>query len=195
MNDFNEMRRLARVKRDEAVQAAKLEYEATLESINDLQKRLTKKPSLKGRPKPIVPMRVHIMDCVPHDSTFTVAEILKWLDRPDTDKTIVRSTLDKMIKRGDVKRVRRGRSTAPALFAVSAYAPEDLGLNGLSQIEAAEIVLREIGRPASLTTLIVEMLERGFDPVVDETTLRNSLKSSMRKRPVFHNDSGVWSIK
>ena len=45
MNDFNKMRELARAKRDEAIKTARLEYEATLESINELQKRLTKKPS------------------------------------------------------------------------------------------------------------------------------------------------------
>ena len=52
MNDFNQMRELARAKRDEAIKTARLEYEATLESINELQKRLTKKPSQKGQPKP-----------------------------------------------------------------------------------------------------------------------------------------------
>ncbi len=62
MDDFSEMRRLARAKRDEAFKAPRLEYEANLESINDLQKRLTKKPSLKGGPKLIVPLPVPIME-------------------------------------------------------------------------------------------------------------------------------------
>ena len=147
MNDFSEMRRLARVKRDEAIKTARLEYEATLESINDLQKRLTKKPSQKGKPKPIVPMRMLIMDVVPADRTFTVYDLLKRLERPDTDKVIVRSTLEKMIKRGDIRRLRRGRNNIPALFAVADYGPEDLGLNGLSQIEAAQLVVQGKFRP------------------------------------------------
>ena len=65
MNDFNQMRELARAKRDEAIKTARLEYEATLESINHLQKRLTKKPSQKSKSKPIVPLRVLIMEAVP----------------------------------------------------------------------------------------------------------------------------------
>ena len=138
MDDFSEMRRLARAKRDEAFKAARLEYEATLESINDLQKRLTKKPSLKGRPKPIVPLRVQIMDVIPNDRTWTVYELLKWLDRPETDKPMVRTTLDRLRKRGDIRRLRRGRNNIPALFAVAGYGPDDLGLNDLSQIEAAK---------------------------------------------------------
>ena len=179
MDDFNQMRELARAKRDEAIKTARLEYEATLESINDLQKRLTKKPSQKGKPKPIVPLRVLIIEAVPADRTFTVPELLKWLERPDTDKTIVRSTLDKMIKRGDIRRLRRGRNNIPALFAVSSYGPKDLGLNGLSQIEAARLVMQELGKPVDLTTLVVEMLERGYEPVTDEQTLRKSLGAAL----------------
>ena len=75
MNDFNQMRELARAKRDEAIKTARLEYEATLESINELQKRLTKKPSQKGKSKPLVPMRMKIMDVAPTDRTFTVNEL------------------------------------------------------------------------------------------------------------------------
>ena len=134
MNDFNQMRELARAKRDEAVKTAKLEYEATLESINELQKRLTKKPTQKGQPKPLVPMRMKIMEVAPTDRTFTVNELLAWLERPETDKGLIQATLCKMIKRGDIRRLRRGRNNIPAIYAVAEYGPDDLGLNGLSQI-------------------------------------------------------------
>ena len=194
MNDFNQMRELARAKRDEAIKTARLEYEATLESINELQKRLTKKPSQKGKSKPIVPLRVLIMEAVPADRTFTVPELLKWLERPDTDKTIVRSTLDKMIKRGDIRRMRRGRHHVAALFAVTSYGPKDLGLNELSQIEAAKLVLHELGKPVDLTTLVVEMLERGYEPVKDETTLRRSLRQAMGRNDWFAEAEGIWSV-
>ncbi len=162
MDDFSEMRRLARAKRDEAIKTARLEYEATLESINDLQKRLTKKPSLKGKGKPIVPLRVQIMDVIPTDRSWTVYELLKWLDRPETDKPMVRTTLDRLRKRGDIRRLRRGRNNIPALFAIAGYGPEDLGLNALSQIEAAKVVLADLGSDVSPTVLVVEMLERGY---------------------------------
>ena len=181
MNDFSELRRLAREKRDEAIKAARLEHQVTLEEINALQKRLTKKPSQKGKPKPIVPLRVLILDVVPSDSAWTVAEVTKRLERPETDENLIRATLSKMLKKGDIKRIRRGRNNIPALFAVKDYGPDDAGLNGLSQIEAAEIVLRQLGRPVSLTQLVVEMLERGYEPVTDERTLRKSLGAAMRK--------------
>lgn len=194
MNDFSELRRLAREKRDEAIKAARLEYQVTLEEINALQKRLTKKPSQKGKPKPIVPLRVLILDVAPHDSTWTVSEVTKRLERPETDENLIRATLSKMLKKGDIKRIRRGRNNIPALFAVKDYGPADAGLNGLSQIEAAEIVLRQLGRPVSLTQLVVEMLEQGYEPVTDERTLRRSLGSAMVRKTGFVDTSGLWSV-
>ena len=182
MNDFNEMRRLARAKRDEGIKAARLEYEATLESINELQRRLTKKTSLKGQPKPIVPLRMQIMEVVPTDRTFTVYELLKWLERPETDKPMVRTTLDRLRKKGDLRRIRRGRNNIPALFAVASYGPDDLGLNSLSQIEAAKLVMAELGKQVDMTTLVVEMLERGYEPVTNESTLRRSLRAALNRR-------------
>ena len=188
MNDFNQMRELARAKRDEAVKTAKLEYEATLESINELQKRLTKKPSRKGQPKPLVPMRMKIMDVAPTDRTFTVNELLALLERPETDKGLIQATLCKMIKRGDIRRLRRGRHHVAALFAVSSYGPEDLGLNELSQIEAARLVMKELGKPVALTTLVVEMLERGYEPVTDEKTLKKSLGAALSRKGYIATD-------
>ena len=176
MDDFSEMRRLAREKRDAAIKQARLEYSATLEQINELQKRLCKKPSQKGRPKPLVPMRMMIMDAAPVDRTFTVSDVLRWLERPETDKGLIQSTLCKMIKRGDIRRLRRGRSNVQAIYAVSDYGPSDLGLNSLSQIEAARLVMADLGKPVDATTLVVEMLERGYKPVVNEKALRKSLQ-------------------
>ena len=51
MNDFNQIRELARAKRDEAIKTARLEYEATLESINELQKRMGQKTNFTQRCK------------------------------------------------------------------------------------------------------------------------------------------------
>ena len=135
------------------------------------------------------------MEVAPTDRTFTVNELLGWLERPETDKGLIQATLCKMIKRGDIRRLRLGRHHVAALFAVSSYGPEDLGLNELSQIEAAELVLRELGEPVGLTALIVEMLQRGYEPIVDEATMRRSLRQAMARKDGFVNSEGVWSIE
>ena len=195
MKQFNDIRILARDKRDQAIKKAREVYQAELKQINELELRLKpRKPSQKGKPKPSIPLREKIMEVAPKGSHFTVAEILKRLELPETDKVIVRSTFDKMIRRGDIKRVRRGRNKVPAIFAVSTLGPPTNPVNDLPQIQAAELVLRELGRPVELVVLIVEMLERGFNPSVNELALKKSLRSAMAKSDKFLESDGLWSI-
>ena len=175
MNNFNELRKLARDKRDEKIRAARLAYQGELESINELEKRLTKKPSLKGRPKPLVPMHQQIMDVVPTDANFTVAELLGWLELPEHEKGRVRTTIDRLIRKRQLKRVRRGRRYKPALFAVYGFGPPTNPLNDMPQIKAAELVLRDVGKPLNVAELVTEMKSRGYVPVNGDRALAKSL--------------------
>ena len=134
MNNFSELRQLARDKRDAAIAAIKSEYRKELAEINKLEKSLTKKPGLKGRPKPAVPLWTRIMDVVPTDAHFTVDDVLRLLDLPESDKPMVRTTFDRLMRQHQVKRVRRGRRGTPALFAVADFGPPLNPLNDMSQI-------------------------------------------------------------
>ena len=192
---FNELRKLARDKRDAAIKTARDEYETTLKEINQLQRTLIPlKPSLKGQPKPEVPLRAEIMNVAPKHSTFTVKDILTLLNLPESEFARVRTTFDRIIKYGEIKRVKRGRRNIPAVFAVSTYGPPTNQLNDLSQIEAAEVVLREIGRPVDLTLLCVEMMERGFEPVAGKGGFKKSLRSAMGRNNKFVEADGTWSM-
>ena len=136
------------------------------------------------------------MEVAPKHSTFTVKDILALLGLPESEFTRVRTTFDRLIKRGEIKRIKRGRSNIPAIFAVTSYGPPTNELNELSQIQAAEIVLRQIGRPVDLTLLCVEMLERGFDPVGGRAGFKKSLRSAMRRSESFYEtDEGNWRLK
>jgi len=192
---FNELRKLARDKRDAAIKTARDEYETTLKEINQLQRTLIPlKPSLKGQPKPEVPLRAEIMNVAPKHSTFTVKDILTLLNLPESEFARVRTTFDRIIKYGEIKRVKRGRRNIPAVFSVSTYGPPTNQLNDLSQIEAAEVVLREIGRPVDLTLLCVEMMERGFEPVAGKGGFKKSLRSAMGRNNKFVEADGTWSM-
>ena len=181
MKDFDELRRLAREKRDAAIDDARHEYRLTLESINDLQIRLLKKPSQKGKPKPLVPMRKKILDAVPVDRTWTVDEVLDWLNLPKTDKNQIRANLTKMIKAGTVKQIRRGKRNVIALFAVAGFESPANDLNGMSQIKAAKTVLAEIG-DVDVQTLAVAMVERGYQhSAKDNGAFVKSLRLSLRR--------------
>ena len=166
-----------------------------MDTINELEKQLIpRKPSLRGQPKPDVPLRVEILDCAPKDSTFTVQDILDHLELPDSEFTRVRTTFDRMIKRCEIKRIKRGRRNIPAVFSVYKYGPPTNELNDLSQIEAAELVLRRMGRPVELTTLAVEMLEHGYEPVNGRQSFIKSLRQAMSRKELFVQESGKWCI-
>ena len=196
MNDhFSELRQQARDKRDAAIAEIKAEYRKELDQINKLAKSLNAKPSLKGRPKPEIPMRVRIMDAVPTDSNFTVPELLTLLGLPACDTPAVRSTIDRLIYRREIKRVRRGRRGTPALFAVEWFGPPSNPLNGMSQIDAAETVLRSVGKPMTLVELVVEMLERGYVPVNGNLKLKKSLGAEMGRSERFKIDGSYWIVQ
>ena len=195
MNTFNELRKLARDQRDAAIKLIKGDYQNALNEINYLEKRLKpRKPSLMGRSKPAVPLRAEIMELAPKHSTFTVKDVLTLLGFDESEFVRVRTTFDRMIKFGEIKRVKRGRRNIPAVFAVSTYGPPTNQLNDLSQIEAAEVVLREIGRPVDLTLLCVEMMERGFEPVAGKAGFKKSLRSAMGRSDRFLEHDGNWAI-
>ena len=49
--------------------------------------------------------------------------------------------------------------------------------------------MKELGEPVDMTTLVVEMLERGYEPVTDEKTLKKSLGAALGRN---HIDSESW---
>lgn len=193
MSHFDTMIEAAQVKRDAAIQAAREEYRATVKQIRQLRETLEpRKSSLKGSPKPAVPLRSKVYDVIPKDSHFTIAEVAGWLDLEKADHQKIQTTLTRMIKRGEVKRVRRGRSRIPAVFAVADYGPPVNLYDGLTLTQSAELVLREIQRPMSAVALTVELLERGFTPS-DEGTMLKSLRDAMRRKDQFSESAGLWS--
>ncbi|MEM7478422.1 MAG: hypothetical protein AAF483_25850 [Planctomycetota bacterium] len=182
MDRFSELRKLAREKRDAAILAARDEYHEALQEIAMLEKRLKpRKPSLKGRKKPKVPMRVRIMDVVPRDRNFTLAELLELLGLPERESTAVRATLDRLKKRGEIVQVRRGKGHKVALWAVKEFGEEVNVLNQMSMIEAARQVQTELEVP-TLMELCVAMLDRGYQPGTDLQTFRKSLQQILGRQ-------------
>ena len=133
------------------------------------------------------------MEVVPESSPFTLADVVQRLSS-ETTMASVRTTIDRLIKRGEVNRVRRGSKDSPALFAKAGAVTQISPLNTVSQVQAAEIVLRELERPVDLTTLVDEMLKRGFIPKTNSEKLKASLATAMRLRSQFIKQGDLWSI-
>lgn len=182
MKDFDELRRLARDKRDSAIKDARNECRVTLEEINALQKRLLAKPSQKGKPRPRVSMSQKILNVIPTDREWTVLELLAWLKLPKTDKNHVRAYLGKMQKAGSIKQIRRGKNNVEALFAVADFESASSELNAMTQLQAARHVMADIGNEVDVVTLAVTMCERGYRPAAkNNREFVKSLRSSLRR--------------
>lgn len=140
------------------------------------------------------PLRIRIMEIVPRDSHFTLADVVERLE-DDVSIASVRTTLNRLIDRGEIKQVRRGNKESPAIFAIAGFGSNINNLNAVSQIQAAEIVLQQIGQPVELSVLVDEMLNRGFVPNNDAKTLKKSLATSMRLKSQFVKDGKFWSLR
>ena len=133
------------------------------------------------------------MGVVPTDAHFAVDDVLRLLELPASDKSLVRTTFDRLLVKQLIKRVRRGRRNSPALFAVVEFGPPTNPLNNLSQIDAAETVLRSVGKPMTLVELVVEMLERGYIPIEGNLKLKKSLGAALNRSNRFTQLDGKLS--
>lgn len=174
MDQFAELRKLAREKRDAAIQAARDEYHEQLQEIAVLEKSLKpRKPSLKGQAKPKVPMRVKIMEVCPKDRPFSLAELVELLGLPERESVRVRTTLDRLKKRGEIEQVRRGKGKCVALWAITGVCNTN-PLNQLSMKAAAAIVLKRLDTPGP-SELAVAMLEQGYAPSTGSRSFQKSI--------------------
>ena len=140
-------------------------------------------------------MHADIMRVVPSDASFNVDELLGWLEMDDSERGRVRTTIDRLINRRELKRVRRGRRGKPALFAVESFGPPTNPLNDMSQIDAAAAALREVGRPLSTTELVIEMKSRGYLPVSGDRALAKSLGREMGRNIRFLKEYAGWRVR
>lgn len=191
MTAFDELKRQAAAKRDAAIQAAREEYRDTLRSLDGLRCKLT--PKHKRR-RSGVPLHERILQAIPRDSCFTVPDIESWLGLDYSDHDLIRSTLNRMMKRGVIKRMRRSRCREVAIFAAAEYGPSANQWDDMTLIEAAETVLRDLGRPVSAVALTVELVERGYTPTTDEKAMLKSLRDAMRRKPQFRESGGQWTV-
>jgi len=202
MNTFAELRRLAEVKRDEAIQEAKSEYLATLAGIADLENKLASKPVPAPRPKtsrthPLIDL---VFDSLPQDRPFTLVDVVAAMKAADPDRKFstpsVRTNIHRLIKQRAVKRVRHAVAHGCSIYAVAELDLEESPFGVMTQIQVAEQVLRELGKPVDALTLLFALQERGFQADSDEKTAMNSLSRGMAKKPdVFANIAGNWSAQ
>ena len=145
-------------KRDQVIDAAKKEYNETLQKINELDSRLTGDKTIIRPSKPTLTRR--IFENLPNDRAFSqsdVAGILDAFSERKYAKSSINMTISRMLKAGDIKRVRYSKAGKPALYALPDVEVEE----EKTMIQWAQEV--EGWRTMEPVEIMVEMVENGYE--------------------------------
>ena len=177
MNAIKQLKQDAADKRDAAIRAAKLEYNETVQKIAELDARL------KGQARPRPTQKTKIADIIwsvlPGDRTFTLTDVMGALEAAEPERRWVKQSvyvnLNRFLKAGAIKRVKRSGHKQPAVFAMPEVDVEcdKTMLDWAKQIDGWE------STPA--VELMVKMTEAGYQMESEPTRAVRSLERELKK--------------
>ena len=193
MEVFNEMRRLAREKRDKAVYEAKGAYEATLARIAALEQDLLGRDLSSHKT-----IAACIDSILPTDRTFTTQDVIAGLEALDPRRNWRKRSIDSHISRlrdrGLVRRVKKSQNTTPAVYVRVGIAVEPLPFEDMTLPEVVAKVLAE-RQPLRTAELTVAMLEAGYQTTMTAKNLRAAVGVVLRKDRRFRETEGMWAAR
>ena len=183
-NPIQQLKKQAIQKRDDAIEAAKQEYAETIQKIGELDSRLTgrrkRKSSRRSKPR-LVDL---IFDNLPDDRAFSQSDVAGILDAHSERKyakNSINMTISRMLKAGDIKRVRFASNNKPALYALPHVNVEC----DKTMIQwAMEIPGWEDLKPVEI---MVKMTENGYEMEVSPPEAVRSLKRELKKVRINKN--------
>ena len=177
-NPIQQLKKQAIQKRDDAIEPAKQEYAETIQKIGELDSRLTgrrkRKSSRRSKPR-LVDL---IFDNLPDDRAFTQTDVCGILaahaDKQYAQRSI-NMTISRMLKAGDIKRIRFAKHGKPALYALPNV-----------DIEAERTMIdwaKEVDgwRTMKPVELMVRMTENGYEMDVPPNDAVRSLERELSK--------------
>ena len=178
MEAFKQLREIAAKKRDDAIKRAKDEYRAAIGQIAKLETDLRPRQE-RGCKKRKIRLIDLIHDNLPTDRAFSFADVVGILESiPDARtyaKSSINMTISRLLKAGDIKRVRYAGHQKAALFALP-----DVG------VETQKTMLewaKEVDGWHNLepVELMVRMTEAGYEMQSEPKVAVRSLTREMSK--------------
>lgn len=175
MNAIKQLKQEAAAKRDTAIQVAKTEYNETVQKIAELETRL--KGERRPRPTRTTKIADIIWSILPSDKTFTLNDVLGALEAAEPDRRWVKQSvyvaLNRFLKAGAIKRIKRSGHKQAAVFAL----PE-------VQMPEAKTMLdwaKEVDGWADMkpVELMVRMVENGYEMESEPTRAVRSLERAL----------------
>lgn len=180
---FNDLRAIAAKRRDKAFELARKEYDEAIQDIAALERKLVlRSPVKRKRNRQTQSLIDVIVSVVPTDRPFGLDDVVGWVREAESERSFtkptVRTTINRLIKEGALKRVQRACGDRRALYAVPTL---DFPECEPSLIKKAEAILRGAGKPMSTTEIVVSMLERGDVMENGPQRTQKSLQSGFMK--------------
>ncbi len=198
MDALDLLRKQALQKRNEAIKAAREEYQRNLRTISELGLRLGQpvKTARGTTAKRIISDL--ILDYMPKDRPFSLREVIDILRKQCPGRRFqeptVRTKFKRIIDAGRVRKVRKG-DNGYMLWAAPECVIESAGpMATMSLPDAAEYVLRDRG-PMRPVEIILAVQELGHRTDGDQRTVLTSLSQALKrhKHRFVCDYDGKWS--
>jgi hypothetical protein len=185
--EFNELRALARDRRDKALAEIRQEYEAALLKIASLEQELTR----DGRPR-YRAMAASVSSVMPTDKPFTTADIMAGLKALDPLRDWRWGGIDWVIgrlkKRGIVRRLKRATSRERAIYIRAEVPIKDGAMEDTTLVAA---IGRVLTRPMTTTEVTIAVLESGYRTTMGRNNFRNHVVRQLG-RGFKQDGEGKW---
>jgi hypothetical protein len=194
MEAFNQLRTIARAKRDRIIEQARTDCEKSLAAIESLERELSSKPDPTGRTKSL---RAYIVNAIPTDRPFTSRDILQALETTQPWRLWsigpILSAVAKLRARSIIKRhgKRHGGNELTQYVVVGANAGPADPFADITFRDAIYAVVQ--GKSLTLTEINVALLESGWRSVMSPKDLREHIAKVLRKDSRFRREGERWT--
>lgn len=191
-SDFDNIRAKAKAKRDQLIELARRDYEATLKQIAKLEAEIAHRTSRRKRCGKISEAIDQVM---PMDKTFTILDIVDALEKMDPTRVwrerSVMSYITRLREKGLVKRVKRATNQSWAVYARMGVVVDESAFADMTLTQVMEACLT---RTMTITELTLAMLEAGYETTMTRTALREAVSAALRRNGKFRNiERGKWA--
>lgn len=193
MNEFIELRKRAREKRDKAVAQAQAAFTESMALIDALEHSITGNGAASYQTLSQCVDRV-----IPPDREFTVAEIMAALVVVDPDRSWCKRSINEHIarlrQRSVLRLVKRATGSTWAVYARADLALPERPFQGMTLRDAISSMLAK--RPMTPIELTVALREDGWQTKLTPTAFRNAVGKTLREHPAeFVKTDGKWAVE
>lgn len=197
MNAFEDLRKIATAKRDNAFKQARSEYSDAIRKIAELESQLTgsrKRPKSKLDNGSLPDIIFH---SAPVDRPFSIEEACGFIRAADPDRKFTKASVNTTVNRMKNEGVLKHIATAKGKNQVALYALADANCHPQRKllIDWAREILAANNKPMKAVEVMVEMVEKGFQMQSEPAKCVKRLKAELDRSNEFESVKNRYKLK